>query len=99
MSALGCVIAALVEHSHAFRLCFYMQIICVIISRRPGLFTQSVVHAASATTSPSTGTKAGADGKKAEKFFDRFGNSTISNDSDCKAQYFSILSCSVLLCS
>lgn len=47
MSALGCVIVDLVEHSHAFGLCFYMQIICVVRSR-PDLFTQSAVHVASA---------------------------------------------------
>lgn len=48
MSAVSCVIVDLVEHSHAFTLCFYMQIICVIIKSRPGLLTQSVVYIAPA---------------------------------------------------
>lgn len=42
ISTLGCVIVNLQKHSHAFRLCFYMQIICVIITSSPGLFTQPV---------------------------------------------------------
>jgi len=46
------------------------------------------------------GAKAGADTKKAEKFFDRFGkSSTLKEDSEYKAQYFSTLGCSVLFCS
>ena len=33
MSALSCVIVDFVEKSQAFRLCFYMEIICVIIKQ------------------------------------------------------------------